>query len=107
MSRVWPPLNAEVYRARADPRIVLRSNSIALILDFVAAGRGVSFLNWLDVALGVERGELRFAHLVNQRLSDRLYLITATNAPPRPETLKLLTNLYRAMPSPPEKDLGA
>jgi DNA-binding transcriptional LysR family regulator len=100
---VWPRLNAEIYRARADPRIVLRTNSIALILDFVAAGRGVSFLNWLDVALGVERGELRFAHLVNRRLSDRLYLVTATNAPPRPETLKLLTNLYRALPSPPER----
>ena len=91
---VWPRLNAEIYRARADPRIVLWSNSIALILDFVAAGRGVSFLNWLDVALGVERGELRFAHLVSRRLSDRLCLVTATNAPPRPETLKLLTNLY-------------
>jgi len=99
---VWPRLNAEIYRARADPRIVLRSNSIALILDFVAAGRGVSFLNWLDVALGVERGELHFAHLANRRLSDRLSLVTATNAPPRPETLRLLANLYRAMP--PEKD---
>lgn len=100
---VWPRLNAEVYRARADPRIVLRSNSIALILNFVAAGRGVSFLNWLDVALGVERGELRFAHLLNRRLFDRLHLVTATNAPPRPETLRLLTSLYRAMPSPPER----
>ena len=99
---VWPRLNAEIYRARADPRIVLRSNSIALILDFVAAGRGVSFLNWLDVALGVERGELHFAHLASRRLSDRLSLVTATNAPPRPETLRLLANLYRAMP--PEKD---
>ena len=99
---VWPRLNAEIYRARADPRIVLRSNSIALILDFVAAGRGVSFLNWLDVALGVERGELHFAHLANRRLLDRLSLVTATNAPPRPETLRLLAILYRAMP--PEKD---
>jgi DNA-binding transcriptional LysR family regulator len=98
---VWPRLNAEIYRARADPRIVLWSNSIALILDFVAAGRGVSFLNWLDVALSVERGEMRFAHLVNRRLSDRLCLVTATNAPPRPAILKLLTNLYRSLPSPP------
>ena len=80
---VWPRLNAEIYRVHADPQIVLRSNSIALILDFVAAGRGVSFLNWLDVALAVERGELRFAHLDNRRLSDQLYLVTATNAPPR------------------------
>jgi len=63
---------------------VLRSNSIALILDFVASGRGASFLNWLDVAPGVARGELRFAPLASRRLTDRLYLVTATNAPPSP-----------------------
>lgn len=99
---VWPRLEAEIYRTRADPRVVLRSNSIALILDFVAAGRGASFLNWLDAAPGVARGELRFAPLANRRLSDRLYLVTATNAPPGPTALKALTCLYRAIPSPPE-----
>jgi DNA-binding transcriptional LysR family regulator len=101
---VWPRLNAEIYRVHADPRIVLRSNSIALILDFVVAGHGVSFLNWLDVALAVERGELCFAHLANRRLSDRLCLVTATNAPPGPDVLRLLASLYRALPSPPEKE---
>jgi DNA-binding transcriptional LysR family regulator len=102
---VWPRLEAEIYRARADPRIVLRSNSIALILDFVASGRGASFLNWLDVAPGVARGELRFAPLANRRLTDRLYLVTATNAPPSPVALKALRDLYRAIPSSPKNEL--
>lgn len=97
---VWPRLDAEVYRTRADPRIVLRSNSIALILDFVAAGRGVSFLTWLDAAPGLRAGSVRFAPLANRRLSEKLYLATASNAPPNPRTLKLITDLYRAMPSP-------
>ncbi len=98
---VWPRLEAEIYRTRADPTVVLRSNSIALILDFVAAGRGASFLNWLDVAPRVARGEVRFAPLANRRLSDRLHLVTANNAPPSPRALKALTDLYRAVPSVP------
>jgi DNA-binding transcriptional LysR family regulator len=102
---VWPRLDAEVHRARADPRIVLRTNSIALILDFVAAGRGVSFLNWLDVAVAVSRGDLCFAPLANRRLSDRLYLVTPTNAVRNAETLKLVGDLFRALPSPRPADV--
>ncbi|CAK7257502.1 protein of unknown function [Shinella sp. WSC3-e] len=41
---VWPRLDAEVYRIHAEPHIALRSNSIALIMEYVAAGKGISFL---------------------------------------------------------------
>lgn len=100
---VWPRLEAAIHNAHADTRIVLRSNSIALILEFLRAGRGVSFLNWLDVAVPVSQGELCFAPLDSRRLSERIGLVTATNAPLVPELLKLTRGLYDAIPSAPSQ----
>lgn len=103
---VWPRLDAEIYRTRSDPQIVLRSNSIALILDFVSAGRGVSFLTWLDAAAGVACGDLCFAPLASRRLAERLFLCTAIAAPLDAGQLELLVKLYRGIPEgsgPPVK----
>ncbi|MGH0343918.1 hypothetical protein NKY44_08855 [Sinorhizobium meliloti] len=58
---VWPRLDAEVYRSHAEPHIALRSNSIALIMEYVAVGKGISFLTWLDAAAGAAEGRFRFA----------------------------------------------
>jgi DNA-binding transcriptional LysR family regulator len=74
-----PRLNAELFRSRSDPRIVLRSSSIALIRRFVAADQGVSFLTWYDVSNDVRSGLLGFVPLENRRLKERLYICSASN----------------------------
>lgn len=101
---VWPRLEAAIYNAHANPQIVLRTNSIALILDYLRAGRGISFLNWLDVAVPFSRDDLCFAPLESKRLSERIGLVTATNAPIDPDVLKLARALFDAIPSPPPHD---
>ncbi|MBN8629316.1 MAG: LysR family transcriptional regulator [Rhodobacterales bacterium] len=69
-------MSAEIARYRKQPNIVLRSNSIALIREFVAQGKGIAFLNWHDVKSDVESGRLCFADLKNRRLVDRLAICT-------------------------------
>lgn len=92
-----PRLNAEIFRSRADPQIVLRSGSIALIRRFVAANRGVSFLTWFDVAPDVDRGLLAFVPLDNHRLKERLYICSAANRKVDPETNRVLKILARRL----------
>ena len=86
-----PRLNAELFRSRADPQIVLRSSSIALIRRFVAAGKGVSFLSWYDVSSDVQSGVLGFIPLENRRLKERLYICTASNRKTEPAIARVLT----------------
>lgn len=95
---VWPRLDAEIYRVHAEPRIVLRTNSIALLTDYVAAGRGISFLTALDAAAGVESGRFLFAKLANRRLAERLFLCSALNAPLGKAQLRQVGALFKAIP---------
>jgi DNA-binding transcriptional LysR family regulator len=101
---VWPRLDAEVYRIHAEPRIALRSNSIALIMEYVAAGKGISFLTWLDAAAGVAEGRFHFAKLENRRLSEKLYLCAAANAPLGPLQAACTRALFRCVPLSPQAD---
>lgn len=99
---VWPRLDAEIYRVHAEPQIALRSNSIALIADYVAAGKGISFLTWLDAAAGVNQGRLLFARLENRRLSEKLCLCSAANAPLSKTQTDHVASLFRRIPTSPE-----
>ena len=98
---VWPRLDAEIYRVHAEPQIVLRTNSIALITDYVAAGKGISFLNWVDVAAGVAGGRLLFGKLDNRRLTEKLYLCGATTTPLGSLQLERARALFRQLPASP------
>ncbi|QEU06803.1 LysR family transcriptional regulator [Paracoccus yeei] len=95
---VWPRLDAEIYRVHAEPRIVLRTNAIALLTDYVAAGIGISFLTSLDAAAGVASGRFRFAKLANRRLAERLFLCSAVNAPLGKAHLRQVGALFKAIP---------
>ncbi len=92
-----PRLNAELFRSRADPHIVLRSSSIALIRRFVAAGKGVGFLTWYDVSNAVEQGTLGFVPLDNWRLKERLYICTASNIRTDPRIARILAALAKRL----------
>lgn len=95
---VWPRLDAEIYRVHAEPRIVLRTNSIALLTDYVAAGVGISFLTSLDAAAGVAAGQFQFAKLANRRLAERLFLCSALNAPLGKAHLRQINTLFEHIP---------
>jgi DNA-binding transcriptional LysR family regulator len=95
---VWPRLDAELYRIHAESYVAMRSNSIALILEYVAAGKGISFLNWLDVAATVADGRVLFANLGSRRLSEKLYLCAAANAPLAPFQIALARKLFSRIP---------
>lgn len=99
---VWPRLDAEVYRIRAEPRVMLRSNSIALIMDYVAAGKGISFLTWLDAAEEVAKGRVLFSALENRRLSEKLYLCAAASAPLEKPQERHVRALFRRIPLSPQ-----
>jgi len=103
---VWPRLDAEIYRIHAEPHIALRSNSIALIMEYVAAGKGISFLTWLDAAAGVAEGRFRFAKLENRRLSEKLYLCAAANAPLGPLQAARTRALFRCVPLSPQAEFA-
>lgn len=92
-----PRLNAELFRSRSDPHIVLRSSSIALIRRFVAADKGVSFLTWYDVADDARNGLLGFVPLENRRLKERLSLCTASNRKTDPEVSRVLSALAKRL----------
>lgn len=92
-----PRLNAEIFRSRADPTILLRSNSIELIRRFVAAGKGVSFLTWYDVCDDAARGELGFIPLDNRRLKERLSICTAASRRTDPAIVSYLKALERRL----------
>lgn len=95
---VWPRLDAEIYRVHAEPRIVLRTNSIALLTDYVAKGAGISFLTSLDAAAGLQSGQFRFGKISNRRLSERLFLCSALNAPLQRGQSQLATALFKSIP---------
>jgi DNA-binding transcriptional LysR family regulator len=95
---IRPRLDAELHRSRANPKVVLRSNSVALILKYVAAGKGVSFLTWLDVAAGVARGDFLFSPVASRRLAERLHVCIAANAKIDPLLLSVLDHIGRALP---------
>lgn len=95
---VWPRLDAELYRIHAEAHVALRTNSIALILEYVAAGKGISLLNWLDVAPSVAEGRVLFARLANRRLSEKLYLCSAANAPLGQRQAARMRALFRSFP---------
>lgn len=92
-----PRLNAELFRSRADPEIVLRSSSIALIRRFVTADKGVSFLTWYDVSDDVRSGLLGFVPLENRRLMERLYICTASNRKTDAGIARVLTALAKRL----------
>lgn len=95
---VWPRLDAEIYRVHAEPGIVLRTNSIALLTDYVAAGMGISFLTSLDAAAGVASGRFLFAKLANRRLAERLFLCSALNAPLDKAQARRVGALFKGIP---------
>lgn len=92
-----PRLNAEIFRSRADPQIVLRSNSIALIRRFVAANKGVSFLTWRDVGADVREGRLGFVPLDNRRLKEKLYICVSSRKRPEPDMTRVLKALAKRL----------
>ena len=77
---------------------MLRTNAIALLTDYVAAGIGISFLTSLDAAAGVASGRFRFAKLANRRLAERLFLCSAVNAPLGKAHLRQVGALFKAIP---------
>ncbi|WP_312525817.1 LysR family transcriptional regulator [Paracoccus sp. (in: a-proteobacteria)] len=95
---VWPRLDAEIYRVHAKPKIILRSNSIALLTEYVTAGVGISFLTSLDAAAGVRAGNFHFSRLDNRRLAERLFLCTAINAPLSAEQSRQVSTLFKSIP---------
>ncbi|AGT10761.1 LysR family transcriptional regulator [Paracoccus aminophilus] len=99
---VWPRLDAEIYRVHAEPKIVLRTNSIALLTDAVAAGVGISFLTSLDAAAGVAAGRFSFGRLGNRRLAERLSLCTALTAPLNAAQTRLIAGFFRNLPTGPD-----
>jgi DNA-binding transcriptional LysR family regulator len=92
-----PRLNAEIFRSRADPTIVLRSNSIEVIRRFVAANKGVSFLTWHDACADVEKGLLGFVPLDNKRLKERLFICTAASRKSDPRAARILKILAKRL----------
>lgn len=96
---VWPRLDAEIYRVHAEPKIVLRTNSIALLTEYVTAGAGISFLTSLDAAAGVAAQKFHFAQLDNRRLAERLFLCTALNAPLSAAQAKQVSTFFKSVPS--------
>lgn len=73
-------------------------------MEYVAAGKGISFLTWLDAAAGVTEGRFRFTKLENRRLSEKLYLCAAANAPLGPFQAKRIRALFRRVPLSPQPD---
>jgi len=96
---VWPRLDAEIYRLHAEPQIVLRTNSITLLTDYVAKGAAVSFLTSLDAAAGRRSGQLLFAKLANRRLSERLFLCSAINSPLLPHQAAISEAIFNSIPA--------
>jgi DNA-binding transcriptional LysR family regulator len=94
-----PRLHAELFRSRADPQIILRSSSIALIRRFVAADKGVSFLTWYDVSDDVRNGLVGFVSLENRRLKERLSLCTASNKKTDTGVARVLNTLAKRLAS--------
>ncbi len=72
-----PRLAAEIARQKIAPNILLKSNSVQLIKDFVASGNAVTFLTRLDVQWEIERGELAFTKVKNKRLVEHLAISIA------------------------------
>ncbi len=67
-------LVAEILSVRVNPKVVLNTNSIATLLSYLRAGKGLSFLTWVDVCADVNAGRLEFRSLENRRLMDTLSL---------------------------------
>lgn len=65
-------LLAEILSERVNPRVFISSNSIAVLLHYLRAGRGVGFLPWTDVSEDVLAGKLVFRAIDNHRLTESL-----------------------------------
>lgn len=65
-------LIAEILSERVNPEVVMTSNSISAIVQFLRLGKGVSILTWLDVAEDVNKGQLCFRAISNKRLTEKL-----------------------------------
>lgn len=75
-----PRLDAEISRQRAHPEILARTNSIVLMRELIAEGRGVGFLTWYDVSREVETGRLCFLPLSDKRLAHQLVVAISGSA---------------------------
>ncbi|MCP1228273.1 LysR family transcriptional regulator [Acetobacter fabarum] len=95
---IWPRLEGAFTRMRVQPRVMMDTNSVRLIRDYIKQGECMGFLTWLDVVQDVLSGDLSFHALDNLRLNETLCLCTRHVAGEVMPVMATLARMFDALP---------
>ncbi|MCP1243924.1 LysR family transcriptional regulator [Acetobacter lambici] len=95
---LWPRLDGEFTRMRVQPRVLMDTNSVRLIRDYIKRGECMGFLTWLDVVHDLSQGDLSFHALDNLRLRETLCLCTRPDVGEFTPAMAVLSRMFDALP---------
>lgn len=83
---------------RVQPRVLMDTNSVRLIRDYIKRGECMGFLTWLDVVHDLSQGDLSFHALDNLRLRETLCLCMRPDTGEFTPAMAVLSRMFDALP---------